>query len=74
MSKKDKPYKIRCLAAIESLLGSRTELCERLNVNYGTITNWHTSENIPSKWILPISNVSDGKFTCEDLLSDEQNG
>jgi|GEM_PF-6045622 len=72
MNKTGKPYKIRCLSAIESLVGSRQALCEKLEINYGTITNWHTSENIPSKWILPLSRISNGKITCEDLLANDR--
>ena len=62
------PYSIRCLRAVEDLVGGRERLCQELNLSSGAVSRWIKERQIARGAILDLVRLSGGKFTAEEFL------
>lgn len=61
------PYSIRCLKAVEALVGGREELAEKIGVSHHTVGRWVHFEKISGKNLFNLSRISMGKFTADEF-------
>ena len=59
---------MKCLRAIEVALGTREQLADLLGVTSAGITAWHKRNDIPARHLFKLVEISDGKFTVEELV------
>lgn len=62
------PRSILCLKAIEQYVGGRNELAKKLSCSAQNIARWVYERQIPKGQILPLVEISEKKFTAEELL------
>lgn len=61
------PYSIRCLRAVEALVGGRDVLCDRLNLSKAAISRWIKEGHISKGAILDLTKIQD-KFSSDEFL------
>ncbi len=64
------PYSIRCLMAIEKLVGSRQALADKMEVSTYAINRWVAARSIPKTQILKLIAHGEKKFFPEELLGE----
>lgn len=65
---KAKPWRIKCLRAVEGLLGGRQELADRLSLSRAAIDRWIREERLPQDYIGKLIELSHNRFTADDFL------
>ena len=51
--------------------GNQTILAKKLDVDPMRVHQWTKRQRIPRDFILPICDISSGKFTAEEILRDD---
>jgi DNA-binding transcriptional regulator YdaS (Cro superfamily) len=68
MAKKDAPYSIKCLRAIEAFVGGREVLAKKLGVSEIAISKWVMSGKVSGKRVLALRELSGNRFSTDELL------
>jgi DNA-binding transcriptional regulator YdaS (Cro superfamily) len=69
----DFPRPIKCLQAVEKLVGGRDRLAEELGVSKYAINRWVAERRISRNAIVSLVKLSEGKFTAEEFLGESIN-
>jgi hypothetical protein len=65
---KEKPWRVRCLRAVEGIVGGRDQLAVELGITKGAIDRWIREERLPQDHIGSLISLSRHRFTADDFL------
>ena len=66
----DFPKAIKCLQAVEKLVGGRDRLAAELGVTRYAVNRWVAERRISRNAIVGLVKLSEGKFTAEEFLGE----